>query len=85
MVSHALPKYARIAIPIYGVTCWGSDAPLINKALASIPGVANVHVNPVMEMAYLQYDPCRCGIPEFASAIEQLGFKSGEASIRSFQ
>jgi hypothetical protein len=36
-----------------------------------------------MEMAYLQFDPAVCGIPDFARVIEHLGFQAGEASIRS--
>jgi hypothetical protein len=38
-----------------------------------------------MEMAYLQFDPCACGIEEFAEVLRCLGFKMGEASIRSFE
>jgi len=85
MISHSLIKYARIAVPIYGVTCWGSDVLVIKKALESVAGVANVYVNPVMEMAYLQYDSNLCGITEFVAAIEKIGFHLGEASIRSFE
>jgi copper chaperone CopZ len=85
MVTHSPSKCTKIAIPIYGVTCWGSDASLIDQALATISGVVSVYVNPAMEMAYLRYNPEKCGIAEFTKAIEKLGLCAGEASLRSIE
>ena len=83
MTSHSQVKQVRIAIPIYGVTCWGSDALRLEAALESVAGVASAYVNAAMEMAYVQFDSSRCGIPECTAAIQRIGFQCGEASIRS--
>jgi copper chaperone CopZ len=83
MAAHTPVSSVRLAIPIYGVTCWGSDACHIEAALKAVVGVYSVYVNPAMEMAYLQFDPETCGVMEFAETIRSLGFQTGEASIRS--
>ena len=85
MATRSPSKCATIAIPIYGVTCWGSDASLINHVLEAISGVVSVYVNPAMEMAYLRYNPEKSGIAEFTEAIEHLGLRAGEASLRSVE
>ncbi len=85
MSADPVTKCARIAFPICGATRWKSDVAAIRNALAAVAGVTSVTVNPALEMAYLQYDPHRCGMAEFAAALEPLGLRTGEASLRSLE
>jgi P-type Cu2+ transporter len=67
----------RATLPILGFGCAGSGALIAERALARVPGVINVYVNPVTEMAYVRYDDARCALGALIKAIEGAGFKVG--------
>ena len=47
---------ARVRIAVIGLACAGGDGPALERALARVPGVKEVYVNPVTESAYLTVD-----------------------------
>jgi cation transport ATPase len=51
----------RLTIPISGLRCAGSECYTLERALRRVPGVVDVYVNPVTEMAYIDYDPPLAG------------------------
>lgn len=73
---------ARLTMAIYGLACGGGGALIVERALAKLPGVMRVYVNPAMEMAYVEYDPTRLSWEQLAAAVESVGFRAGEPSVR---
>ena len=67
---------ARITLPIFGLTCGGGGALTVERSLERTPGVLEVYVNPLTEMAYVQYDPATTGPRDLLAAIEAVGFRS---------
>jgi len=47
----------RLTIPIAGLRCAGSECYTLERALRRGPGVVDVYLNPVTEMAYIDYAP----------------------------
>jgi len=68
----------RIALPVFSLVCTSGDAHTIEHALARVPGVRHVYVNPATEMAYVEYDPAECGPGQIIAAIESAGFRASE-------
>lgn len=66
---------ARIAIEIIGLRCGG--ALMLEQSLSHVPGVAQVYVNPLTEMAYVGYDPSVCDGEALVGAVERAGFRAG--------
>lgn len=73
---------ARLTMAIYGLACGGGGALTVERALAKLPGVSRVSVNPATEMAYVEYDPVRLSWEQLAAAVEGVGFRAGEPSVR---
>lgn len=69
----------KIAIRVYGLACGGGGALTLERALAKLPGVLRVYVNPATETAYLEYDPERAGPEKFLATVQYLGYSSGPA------
>ncbi len=72
----------RLTMAIYGLACGGGGALTVERALAKLPGVSRVYVNPATEMAYVEYDPERLSWEQLVAAVESAGFRAGEPSIR---
>lgn len=60
----------RLTIPISGLRCAGSECYTLERALRRVPGVVDVYVNPVTEIAYIDYDPV---MPHQASLVRRTG------------
>lgn len=60
-------------LPIRELGC-AAAAPAIEQALRDVPGVTVVYVNPVTEMAYVQFDAEQCGEPELRATLERAGY-----------
>jgi copper chaperone CopZ len=60
----------RLTIPISGLRCAGSECYTLERALRRVPGVVDVYVNPVTEIAYIDYDPA---MPGRASVMRRTG------------
>lgn len=75
-------KTERTTLPILDLGCGGGGTLAIERALERLPGVIRAAVNPLTEMAYVEYDPARVSNDEFRRAIERAGFHIGTAGIR---
>lgn len=72
----------RVTIPIYGLTCGGGGALTAERALARVPGVERTYVNPLTEMAYIEYDPAVAESAQLIAAVEGVGLRAGEPNLR---
>jgi copper chaperone CopZ len=63
----------HVTLPIRELGC-AAAAPAIEQALRDLPGIALVYVNPVTEMAYVQFDAEQCGEQELRTALERTGY-----------
>jgi len=76
----ASAKTQRITLPIYDLVCGGGL--IVERVLTRTPGVVRVYVNPVIEMAYIEYDPKRTNPDQLVAVVERAGFKAGPPSVR---
>lgn len=67
---------SRITLPIEGLACGGGGALTVERAIARIPGVSRVYVNPLTEMAYVEFDSTVCSPDAIVAAIMRVGFHS---------
>jgi cation transport ATPase len=73
-------KTTRITLSIDNMRCGG--ALTIERALLHAPGVVHIYVNPVIEMAYVEYDPLLTTSDLLVAAIGRTGFRVGVPEIR---
>ena len=73
---------SRITLPIEGLACGGGGALSVERAIARIPGVARVYVNPLTEMAYVEFDSTVCSPDAIEAAVMRAGFRSRLANRR---
>ena len=66
-------RTSHLALPIRELGCAGA-APGIARALRDVPGVTLVNVNPVTEMAYVEYDSVRCDENVVRAALDRTGY-----------
>lgn len=67
-------KEQHISLPIYNLNCGGGGSLIVEHALARTPGVIEVYVNPVTEMAYISFDPEQCTPESLAVVIGRVGY-----------
>ena len=65
----------RVQLPIFGFSC-ASQAVGLEHQLRRVPGVIEVTVNPVTEIAYIAYDSSRVEISSLADAVRRAGFRT---------
>jgi cation transport ATPase len=68
----------RATLPLDTLGCAAASVP-VEHALRSVPGVTHVYVNPVTEMAYIEYDSDRCDERTLRAALDQLGYGAAPA------
>jgi cation transport ATPase len=69
-------RRSRRTLGVTGLTPGAGDALKVELALEQIPGVVHAYVNPVTEMAYIEYDPEQASEDLLAAAIESAGFRT---------
>ena len=72
----------RITLAIYGLTCGGGGALTVERSLARTAGVLRVYVNPLTEIAYVEYDPAITDPTHLVEAVRRVGFRADEPSLR---
>jgi Cu+-exporting ATPase len=70
----------RITMPIEGLSCGGGGALTVERAIARVPGVTRVYVNPLTEMAYIEFDNAVCSRDDLLAAIVVAGSHSRPSS-----
>lgn len=71
--DHLAVNRSHLALPIRQLGCAG-NVPSIEHSLRSVRGVSRVYVNPVTEMAYVEYDPSVCDETAIRVALEHAGY-----------
>lgn len=67
---------ATLRIPLDDLAC--GEARILESELAVLPGVLRVYVNPVTDVAYLEYDEAKTSRALLRRAIEFAGFTAGQ-------
>ena len=75
-------KTQRITLPIHDLSSGGSDALIIERALAQAPGVVHVYINSSIEMAYIEFDPALSDPDSLVNVVEGAGFRAGKPELR---
>ena len=68
------PVRERAIIRELDFSCAGESAGL-ERRLRRVPGVCNVTVNPVNEIAYVTFDPNRTNLAELEFVVSAAGFR----------
>ena len=76
-------QYRRLTFEIDGLNCGGGGARTAERALAGLPGVIRIYVNPLTEMAYAEIDPATTSEQQLVAAVTALGLRPGRPVIRS--
>jgi copper chaperone CopZ len=64
----------RTALPLAPLGCAGAERLTIERVLRDDAGVLEVSVNPVTEMAYVEYDPSRTDPDALFGVLRRAGF-----------
>lgn len=72
---------ARLTMPVSGFGCGGDGTRAIERALAKLPGVVRVSVNPATEMAYIECD-AQLHPARLVEAVRALGFDAQTPTAR---
>ena len=64
----------RTALPLARPDCAGAERLAIERILRNTPGVLNVFVNPLTEMAYVEYDPADTEPDALRNVLGRAGF-----------
>ena len=67
----------QIRIRVHGLGCGGAGATTLERALAAVPGVRSVYVNPATETAYVRADPGAVDAWTLRRVIHQAGYHAG--------
>ncbi len=70
-------KTGRLVVSILGLSCGGGGALEVERALLRLTGVVRVYVNPLTEMAYVEYDPATFEPEAIERAVESEGLRAG--------
>ncbi len=77
MPDKKIGKTETITLPVFGMSC-ASCVLTIEKAVNSLPGVANVTVNFATEKAIIEYDKKVTSLNDIKNIIKSVGYEPGE-------
>ncbi len=77
MPDKKIGKTETITLPVFGMSC-ASCVLTIEKAINSLPGVANVTVNFATEKAIIEYDKKVTSLNDIKNIIKSVGYEPGE-------
>lgn len=69
----------RLTLAIRNLSC--GDAPHLERVLLEAKGVARAYINPLLETAYIEFDPAATDVQALVAAVERAGF--GAADVRT--
>ncbi len=67
----------QLRIPVYGLGCGGAGATTLERALAAVPGVRSVYVNPATETAYVRSEPGAVDTWTLMRVVHRAGYHAG--------
>ena len=70
-------ELTRSLFDLNGLTC-ASDAASLERHLGHVPGIIQVTVNPLTEIAYVTFNPSLATTPMILRHIEDAGFHADE-------
>jgi copper chaperone CopZ len=76
---------ARVTLPLYNLGCDGGEALTIERAIARLPGVSEVYINPLTEMAYVVYDPALMDSEHLRTDLDRLGYGISSAALQQLK
>ena len=82
MSEKIIGQVEHITIAITGFSCGGGGCLIVERAIAKVPGVRRVYVNPATEMAYVDYDPQLLDGAQLIGAVERTGLRVAELRRR---
>jgi len=65
----------RLTLSVTGLKACDEDAVKAEQVLEQIPGVIHAYVNPVTEMANIEYDPAVTAESDLAAVLDSAGFR----------
>jgi hypothetical protein len=65
---------ARVTLALDNLGCGGGEALAIERAITKMPGVTQVYINPLIEMAYVVYDPVLIDTEHLRASLNRLGY-----------
>lgn len=68
----------RTALPLATLVCAGTERLTVERLLRDQPGVLEVYVNPVTEMAYVEFDSVVTGCDVLAGVLRRAGYAPAE-------
>ena len=68
-------------VPLQSIGCGSTGRAVVERSLQEVPGVLEVSVNPVTEMAYVEFDPSQCGEEDVAVAVRATGYGEARAIV----
>ena len=77
MTEKKIGKTETITLPVSGMSC-ASCVLTVEKAVDSLPGVANVTVNFATEKAVIEYDKKTTSLEDIKQIIKSVGYEPGE-------
>ena len=66
-------------VPLQSIGCGSTGRAVVERSLRELPGVLEASVNPITEMAYVEFDPAQCSEEEVAAAVRGTGY--GETRV----
>lgn len=67
-------------VPLQSLGCASTGRAVIERSLRELPGVLEASVNPVTEMAYVEFDPVQCSEDEVAATVRATGYGETRAA-----
>lgn len=64
----------QMTVPLHSLGCGSTGRARVERTLRELPGVLQASVNPVTEMAYVEFDPARCRAEEVTAAVDRTGY-----------
>ena len=64
----------QMTVPLLPIGCGSTGRALVERSLREVPGVLEASVNPVTEMAYVEFDPAKCREDEVMAAVDRTGY-----------
>ncbi len=72
----------RLKMAIHDLSCGGGGAVTVERALAQVPGVVEVSVNPMTETAYIDGDGDLVNPDDLIAAVTRAGFRADRPTDR---